>query len=164
MDFEKTYKYDNRDIEVCVRQKEALHSVSINVVADNWEEANEILHKFAKEKLSDILKELNLTIINHTLSDKYLSWYYVYFSADYINALDIWKKLLNDTTKRLYKRGHENIFESTDCSRFEYDRLKAEYNILLAQMMELGYELKPKSCNDIIEETFVKDSDSLNEE
>lgn len=107
MDFEKTYKYDNRDIAVCVRQKEALHSVSINVIAASWEEANEILYKFAKEKLSDMLKELNLTIINHTSSDKYLRWYYVYFSADYINALDIWKKLLNDTTKRLYKRGHE---------------------------------------------------------
>ena len=160
MDFEKTYKHDDHDIEVCVKQQGALHSVSINVIANSWEEANGILHKFAKEKLSDILKELNLTIINHTSSDKYLRWYYIRFSADYINALDIWKKLLNDTTKRLYKRGHEKISESTNCSRFEYDRLKAEYNILLAQMMELGYELKPKSCSDIIEETLIKDNNN----
>ena len=160
MDFEKTYKHDDHDIEVCVKQQGALHSVSINVIANSWEEAKEILYKFAKEKLSNILKELNLTIINYTSSDKYLRWYYFHFNADYINALDIWKKLLNSITKRLYESGDEKIFESTNYSRFEYDRLKAEYNLILAQMMELGYELKPKSCNDIIEETFIKDNNS----
>ena len=160
MDFEKTYKHDDHDIEVCVKQQGALHSVSINVIANSWEEAKEILYKFAKEKLSDILKELNLTIINYTSSDKYLRWYYIRFSADYINALDIWKKLLNSITKRLYESGDEIIIDSTNYSRFEYDRLKAEYNLILAQMMELGYELKPKSSNDIIEETFIKDNNS----
>lgn len=159
MEFEKTYEYNNRNIEVCVKQKEALHTVSINVVADSWEEANEILYNFAKDKLVDIMKELKLTIINLSNADTYLRWYYVYFTADYTQSFETWGNMFNSITKRLYECGNEMIVDYSNYSRFEYDRLKAEYNLLLAQMMEIGYELKPKTMDDIIEETF-NESDS----
>lgn len=159
MEFEKTYEYNNRNIEVCVKQKEALHSVSINIIADSWEDANEILYNFAKDKLVDIMKELKLTIINLSNADTYLRWYYVYFTADYTQSFETWGNMFNSITKRLYECGNEKIFESTGYSRFEYDRLKAEYNLLLAQLMEIGYELKPKTMEDVIEETF-NESDS----
>ena len=159
MEFEKTYEYNNRNIEVCVKQKEALHTVSINVIADSWEEANEILYNFAKDKLVDIMKELKLTIINLSNADTYLRWYYVYFTADYTQSFETWGNMFNSITKRLYECGNEMIVDYSNYSRFEYDRLKAEYNLLLAQLMEIGYELKPKAMDDIIEETF-NESDS----
>ena len=154
MEFEKTYEYNNRNIEVVVKQKEALHTVSINVIADSWEDANEILYNFAKDKLVDIMKELKLTIINLSNADTYLRWYYVYFTADYTLSFETWGNMFNSITKRLYECGNEMIVDYSNYSRFEYDRLKAEYNLLLAQMMEIGYELKPKTMDDIIEETF----------
>ena len=159
MEFEKTYEYNNRNIEVVVKQKKALHTVSINVVADSWEDANEILYNFAKDKLVDIMKELKLTIINLSNADTYLRWYYVYFTADYTQSFETWGNMFNSITKRLYECGNEMIVDYSNYSRFEYDRLKAEYNLLLAQMMEIGYELKPKTMDDIIEETF-NESDS----
>lgn len=159
MEFEKTYEYNDRKIEVVVKQKEALHSVSINVIADSWEDANEVLYNFAKDKLVDIMKELKLTIINLSNADTYLRWYYVYFTADYIQAFETWGNMFNSITKRLYECGNEMIVDYSNYSRFEYDRLKAEYNLLLAQLMNIGYELKPKTMEDIIEETF-NESDS----
>lgn len=159
MEFEKTYEYNNRNIEVVVKQKEALHTVSINVIADSWEDANEILYNFAKDKLVDIMKELKLTIINLSNADTYLRWYYVYFTADYTQSFETWGNMFNSITKRLYECGNEMIVDYSNYSRFEYDRLKAEYNLLLLQLMEIGYELKPKTMDDIIEETF-NESDS----
>ena len=154
MEFEKTYEYNNRNIEVVVKPQGTLHTVSINVVADSWEDANEVLYNFAKDKLVDILKELKLTIINLSNADTYLRWYYVYFTADYTQAFETWGNMFNSITKRLYECGNEMIVDYSNYSRFEYDRLKAEYNLLLAQLMEIGYELKPKTMDDIIEETF----------
>ena len=159
MEFEKTYEYNNCEIEVVVKPNDALHTVSINVIADSWEDANEVLYNFAKEKLTDIMKELKLTIINVSNTDVYSRWYYVYFNADYMQSFETWENTLNNITKRLYECGEEEIFEYTSYSRFEYDRLKAEYNLLLAQLMEIGYELKPKTQDDIINEAFKK-SDS----
>lgn len=159
MEFEKTYEYNNRNIEVVVKQKEALHTISINVIADSWEDANEILYNFAKDKLVDIMKELKLTIINLSNADTYLRWYYVYFTADYTQSFETWENMFNSITKRLYECGNEMIVDYSNYSRFEYDRLKAEYNLLLTQLMNIGYELKPKTMDDIIEETF-NESDS----
>ena len=159
MEFEKTYEYNNRNIEVAVKPQGTLHNVSINVIADSWEDANEILYNFAKDKLVDIMKELKLTIINLSNADTYLRWHYVYFTADYIQAFETWGTMFNSITKRLYECGNEMIVDYSNYSRFEYDRLKAEYNLLLAQLMEIGYELKPKTMDDIIEETF-NESDS----
>ena len=159
MEFEKTYEYNDRKIEVVVKPQDALHTVSINVIADSWEDANEILYNFAKDKLVDIMKELKLTIINLSNADEYSGWYYVYFTADYTQAFETWGTMFNSITKRLYDCGNEMIVDYSNYSRFEYDRLKAEYNLLLAQLMNIGYELKPKTMDDIIEETF-NESDS----
>lgn len=159
MEFEKTYEYNDRKIEVVVKQKDTLHTVSINVIADSWEDANEVLYNFAKDKLVDIMKELKLTIINLSNADTYLRWYYVYFTADYTQSFETWGNMFNSITKRLYDCGNEMIVDYSNYSRFEYDRLKAEYNLLLSQLMEIGYELKPKTMDDIIEETF-NESDS----